>query len=1044
MSRHILKYAVNLCAWLTWLPSTAQDGTFDPTFNPGDAGMARLDGLHYAAIPAAYPGEGVRVMAVQPDGKLLVGGWFSGGLLERFDPVMHPGIARLNTDGTPDVTFNAGSGFDGPVEAIAVQGDGKILVGGAFLTCQGASRKGIARLHSDGSLDGSFTVGTGAGGTVTEILVQANTLIVLGGNFTLFNGAVANRIVRLLPDGSVDPSFTTGSGFNAPVKALAQQVDGRLLVGGEFTDYDGATRSYLVRLLPNGLLDATYLDPLVYSGPNATVNDIAVGSGGTSYVTGDFTTFNGVSRTGVKLDWFGAIDPAFVVNFHGTGLHYHVPTNALWSWDDIGILKQNGTTGATLASQLTHLANGGRLSQCASNIMDWSCSAVGPSQEVYRVEPIHTGIMRVDGTLLAIDEEFRPGTGLGWINQSFDMTMDEFGRVLLAGRQDELTRTMPAYNGRYRPNLIRLTTEGEIDETFTFPYNFEGTINRVRSIGNGRTVLAGQFNFSCTATTSPSQLLFSTLVIYDENDQSLTPLQVPGCAASPYGPAVMDVLPLASGKILYIGEDECSGTQRDIGRFNTDGSWDGTYTTTSLEWVLYKPERAAEAPDGKVYVVGNFIQANGISRNKIVRLLPNGGVDPTFDPLGGFNGRVADVIVNPDGTVVCVGDFTTYRGQPAPRIAKLLPDASPDPSFNPGTGFGGGIGIGPRRLLRAPDGRLLVSGNLANYNSVPRHGLIRLHADGTFDDSFDTGTGFRIVYNYTGAAEFYPGYVNDIEMQPNGQLVCLGEFHMYDGNGRNRLARIGSGVRSRLMLRVLLEGPAQDGGNGPDEMFPLLANYWMNCTPCMAGIVPTPAPPFNGNERAPAAALLQQGPGAIVDWIRVELRDAIDPTAVVAVRHGLLRADGWIVDTDGQSLLEFPGVFMGAYHILIRHRNHLGVMTAFPVFIGSQPIPINLTNATYELYGTDAAKQVGDLRMLWAGDVNGDGVIKYVGQGNDRDPILVAIGGNVPTNTVTGRIEEDVNLDGAVKYVGDGNDRDPILVNIGGNVPTNTRQAQLP
>ena len=82
--------------------------------------------------------------------------------------------------------------------------------------------------------------------------------------------------------------------------------------------------------------------------------------------------------------------------------------------------------------------------------------------------------------------------------------------------------------------------------------------------------------------------------------------------------------------------------------------------------------------------------------------------------------------------------------------------------------------------------------------------------------------------------------------------------------------------------------------------------------------------------------------------------------------------------------------------------------------------------------------------MLWAGDVTGDGTIKYVGEDNDRDPILQAIGGSVPTNTSSGYVPEDVNLDGVVKYVGEDNDRDPILQTIGGSVPTNTRTQQVP
>ena len=95
-------------------------------------------------------------------------------------------------------------------------------------------------------------------------------------------------------------------------------------------------------------------------------------------------------------------------------------------------------------------------------------------------------------------------------------------------------------------------------------------------------------------------------------------------------------------------------------------------------------------------------------------------------------------------------------------------------------------------------------------------------------------------------------------------------------------------------------------------------------------------------------------------------------------------------------------------------------------------------------YGIGAQKNISGVMALWAGDVVPDGVIKYTGAGNDRDPILTKIGGVIPTNTVNGYWPEDVNLTGVVKYTGPTNDRDPILVNIGGTIPTATRVQQLP
>jgi hypothetical protein len=96
------------------------------------------------------------------------------------------------------------------------------------------------------------------------------------------------------------------------------------------------------------------------------------------------------------------------------------------------------------------------------------------------------------------------------------------------------------------------------------------------------------------------------------------------------------------------------------------------------------------------------------------------------------------------------------------------------------------------------------------------------------------------------------------------------------------------------------------------------------------------------------------------------------------------------------------------------------------------------------LYGTSAAKEVAGVSVLWAGNALRDDRLRYTGGANDRDPVLVAIGGVVPTATAAGYLGTDINLDGVVKYAGVANDRDPILLNVGGTVPTATRQEQLP
>ena len=181
----------------------------------------------------------------------------------------------------------------------------------------------------------------------------------------------------------------------------------------------------------------------------------------------------------------------------------------------------------------------------------------------------------------------------------------------------------------------------------------------------------------------------------------------------------------------------------------------------------------------------------------------------------------------------------------------------------------------------------------------------------------------------------------------------------------------------------------------------------------------------------------------MVDWVLVQLRDAVNPGNILETRSALLLRNGAVVSSSGSGPLVF-GYSSGSYHIAVKHRNHLGAMTSQAVAFNGSLITIDFRSTGTSTWGTDAQKTIGAVRALWAGNTNGDDEMKYTGSGNDRDPILVRIGGVIPTNTVTGYYLEDCNLNGVVKYTGTSNDRDPILVNIGGTIPTNTRSEQLP
>jgi hypothetical protein len=198
-------------------------------------------------------------------------------------------------------------------------------------------------------------------------------------------------------------------------------------------------------------------------------------------------------------------------------------------------------------------------------------------------------------------------------------------------------------------------------------------------------------------------------------------------------------------------------------------------------------------------------------------------------------------------------------------------------------------------------------------------------------------------------------------------------------------------------------------------------------------------------ETITAPVLAVTGNNAIVDWVWLELRDMADPNMVVATRSALVQRDGDIVDLDGIASVEFPDTYVGQYYLLVRHRNHLGAMTANPVDF-TTVMPIDFTVAAEPTFGatsTSARRLVmTGTYGLWAGNTlpfpAAGFNVKYNGSDNDRLAILNAIGNMTPLNIISDTYQlEDVNMDGQVKYNGSRNDRVIILQNVGPGSPLN-------
>ncbi|WP_430405251.1 hypothetical protein [Fluviicola sp.] len=234
-----------LISFLCSLGVYSQPGSLDASFDPGTG-----------------TNNNVFDIALQQDQKIIVAGSYT-----TFDGFANPYLNRLHPDGNLDFSFVVGSGLDGHVKVLCVQPDDKIIIAGGFQHYNGTTRNGLLRLNADGTLDFSFNTGLGANGQIKALAVQSDGKVIVGGYFTSFNGSSQKCIVRLTANGTVDPTFVTGNGFNGEVSSILIQPDGKILVGGPFSSYQTTSGVYrIIRLNSDGTIDNGFSSQSSYSG----------------------------------------------------------------------------------------------------------------------------------------------------------------------------------------------------------------------------------------------------------------------------------------------------------------------------------------------------------------------------------------------------------------------------------------------------------------------------------------------------------------------------------------------------------------------------------------------------------------------------------------------------------------------------------------------------------------------------------------------------------------------------------------------------------
>ena len=720
----------------------SQAGFNDPTFNPTDAGLGDCANLT------------INTTAKQSDGKIIIGGDFTA-----YNGTTRNRIARLNTDGSLDVSFNQGTGASNSIQTIAIQSDGKIITGGNFTAFNGTARNYITRLNADGSTDASFNPGTGSNYIIYSTAIQSDGKIIAGGYFTAFNGTTTNYIARLNTDGSLDASFNAaGSGANGIIYTVAIQSDGKIIIGGEFTSFNGSAKNYIARLNTDGTPDATFNPG---TGAGNRIRATTIQSDGKIIIGGDFTSYNGTGRNYIaRLNTDGVLDATFNP---GTGANNTINTTALQSDGKIitggTFTAYNGTarnriarlnTDGTLDAVFNPGTGAGNTIQTTAIQSDGKIIA-GGAFTVYNGTP-RNYITRIntDGSL---DAAFNPVTGSN--NSIRSTTIQSNGKIIIGG-------TFTAYNGTGRNYIARLNTDGTLDATLNPGTGANGAILTTAIQNDGKIIIGGVFTtYNGTSRSRVARI---------NADGTLDAAFTPGTGAS----NTIETTAIQSDGKIIIGGDFTfyNGTGRNyIARLNTDGTLDATFNPGSgaNNSVL----TTAIQSDGKLIIGGAFTSYNGTARNYIARLNTDGTLDATFSPGIGASYIVRTTAIQSDGKIIIGGDFDTYNGTPRKFIARVNTDGSLDAAFNPGTGAGGVL----QASAIQSDGKIIIGGAFTTYSGTARNRIARVNTDGSLDASFSTGTGANNLI-YTAA------------IQSDGKIIIGGDLTAYNGAGRNRLARL--------------------------------------------------------------------------------------------------------------------------------------------------------------------------------------------------------------------------------------------------------------
>lgn len=666
--------------------------------------------------------------------------------------------------GFQSVFANSPAGDPSIVNVITPQPDGKLLIGGTIFFTGNSSSSELVRLMPDGSVDPDFIPAIPSGNNVRAIQVQSDGKILVG---------LDNGLLRLNSDGQSDAGFAyTAATVGIQCVKILIQADGKIVC---LSQLNTQFPTHLTRLLPDGNPDPGFATGGIRL-TDGEYHDIALQSDGKIVVVGlESSAIPAIPRVIYRLLADGTLDNSFTDPTN---------SNAMGSMFTGVMLQSDGKIIVHYANLIYQLNADGSLSNetnfnaIRQNAGIWSVNQqqdgkllIGES--FFVGQQSHQQVMRyfADGTP---DPSYYLGSGI--VDGAIDYHI--FCSAMINGDQLLVGGFFANYNGTTVKSLVRIDNDGQVDHGtgFSLSNNTAISIRKIVQQSDDKIIIGGTFD-GYNGQSRNSILRLGLNGNIDEN----------------YHPFFSENLPVtamvlqADDKLIcarVAGSNEFNGT---MVRINTDGNIDPSFNTgvgVSLTGHNGNINAIHIQADGKILVGGQFDAYNNIQRKCLMRINTDGSLDNSFDPgigfvsnLGPTNASVLTITTDASGKILVGGIFDSYNGQSCHGIVRLNADGSMDNSFNTGTGpglfnFTGNGSI--ESIVVQPDGKILASGMFTSFNGISRIDVVRLNDDGSVDAGFVPGLDGSATDN--GVI-----HIRSLSLQPDGKLIAVGLFDYFGG-----------------------------------------------------------------------------------------------------------------------------------------------------------------------------------------------------------------------------------------------------------------------